>query len=98
MVIWRLRGNSMQTGIHPTDATPPTQGPYTHHRPTYRVVTHPDELSYSQHASPLSADTDDNDDDMDEDTRQRAIEEEMDRREVSIVTVPRRKLAVANPS
>ncbi|KAH9482635.1 hypothetical protein JR316_0004735 [Psilocybe cubensis] len=97
MMIWRLRGNSTQTDKHPTESTPP-QGPYTHHRPTYRVITHPDELSYSQHASPLSADTDDNDDMMDEDTRQRAIEEEMDRREVSIVTVPRRKLTVVNPS
>ncbi|KAI0307109.1 hypothetical protein B0F90DRAFT_1622168 [Multifurca ochricompacta] len=36
--------------------------------------------------------------DEDEDTRQRRIEDEMARRDVSIVTVPKRKLWVANPS
>lgn len=47
---------------------------------------------------PRSVETDDDDDDIDEDTRQRQIEEEMGRREVSIVTVPRRRLWITNPS
>ncbi|KAF8165358.1 hypothetical protein B0H34DRAFT_688877 [Crassisporium funariophilum] len=75
----------------------PSNGPYNHHRPPHRLSTHLDELSYP-HASPLNVDIEDDDDDIDEDTRQRAIEEEMERRDVSIVTVPRRKLWIANPS
>lgn len=39
----------------------------------------------------------DDDDDEDEESRQRRIEEEMSRRDVSIVTVPRRKLFLTNP-
>lgn len=73
------------------------EGPYTYHRPPYRLSTHVDEMSYL-HAGPMSVETDGNDDDVDEDTRQRVIEEEMERRDVSIVTVPRRKLWIANPS
>ena len=72
--------------------TPPTNGdgPYTYHRPPYRLSTHADEMTYV-HAAPMSVETDGNDDDeIDEDTRQRVIEEEMERRNVSIVTVPRR--------
>ena len=38
------------------------------------------------------------DDEEDEDTRQQRMEEEMNRRDVSIVTVPKRKLWIANPS
>jgi len=71
------------------------EGPYTYHQPPYRLSTHADELS---HGVPMSAETDDTDDDIDEATRQRVIEEEMERRDVSIVTVPRRKLWIANPS
>jgi len=41
---------------------------------------------------------DDPDDDEDEETRQRRIEGEMNRRDVSIVTVPKRKLWIANPT
>jgi len=41
---------------------------------------------------------DDPDDDEDEETRQQRIEGEMSRRDVSIVTVPKRKLWIANPS
>ena len=37
-------------------------------------------------------------DDEDEETRQHRIEDEMNRRDVSIVTVPKRKLWIANPS
>ncbi|KAK1224372.1 hypothetical protein PQX77_012668 [Marasmius sp. AFHP31] len=70
-------------------------GPYTHHFPPQRSAG-PDEFSY---AGPRSVETDfDDDPDEDEDTRQRRIESEMERREVSIVTVPKRKLLIANPS
>jgi hypothetical protein len=69
------------------------EGPYLH-QPVFHVATR-EELSY---ARPLSVTTDDDDDNIDEGTRQRMIEEEMERRDVSIVTVPRRRLLVANPS
>ncbi|KIL70075.1 hypothetical protein M378DRAFT_156128 [Amanita muscaria Koide BX008] len=74
---------------------PPTspRGPYFH-QPPYRAATR-EELAQ---ARPISLTTDDEDDHIDEDTRQRMIEEEMERRDVSIVTVPRRRLLVANPS
>jgi len=74
----------------PTD----TRGPYLH-QPLYRATGH-DDVSTSQ--GPRSVDTDDDDDDIDEDTRQRRMEEEMGRREVSIVTVPKRRLWITNPS
>lgn len=99
MLLWRLRGNApspISLGS-PSELLPAGQGPYTHHRPPYRAATHVDESSYF-HTTPLSVETDDNDDDLDEDTRQRLIEEEMERREVSIITVPRRRLLIANPS
>jgi len=67
-------------------------GPYLH-QPLYRAAA-TDEYSHSQAGQRSEAD----DDDIDEVTRQRIIEEEMDRREVSIVTVPKRRLWVANPS
>ncbi|KAF9259495.1 hypothetical protein L218DRAFT_908190 [Marasmius fiardii PR-910] len=70
-------------------------GPYIHHNPPHRTLG-PDDFSY---ASPRSAETDfDDDADEDEDIRQQRIESEMGRREVSIVTVPKRKLWIANPS
>ncbi|KAK2466201.1 hypothetical protein APHAL10511_001843 [Amanita phalloides] len=68
-------------------------GPYLHH-PPYRHATR-EEIAQ---ARPLSMTTDDEDDNVDEDTRQRMIEEEMERRDVSIVTIPRRKLWITNPS
>lgn len=74
----------------PTD----TRGPYLH-QPLYRATGH-DDVSTSQ--GPRSVQTDDDDDDIDEDSRQRRIEEEMGRREVSIVTVPKRRLWITNPS
>ncbi|KAF9476458.1 hypothetical protein BDN70DRAFT_882353 [Pholiota conissans] len=73
----------------------PEPGPYAHHRPPFRASAQLDEIPLAQ-ASPGSDDNDD--DDIDEDTRQRLIEEEMERRDVSIVTVPRRKLYLTNPS
>ena len=83
--------DNLANGITSTNG----EGPYTYHQPPYRVSTHADELS---HGAPMSAETDGTDDDIDEVTRQRVIEEEMERRDVSIVTVPRRKLWIANPS
>ncbi|KAG6332713.1 hypothetical protein ID866_6374 [Astraeus odoratus] len=77
--------------LFPTD----TRGPYLHH-PPYRATAH-DDITMTP-VGPRSVETDDYDDDIDEDTRQRQIEEEMGRREVSIVTVPRRRLWVTNPS
>ncbi|KAF9495666.1 hypothetical protein BDN71DRAFT_1447071 [Pleurotus eryngii] len=71
----------------PTD----NRGPYVHHQPTYRVA--PSDYSHG----PRSVETDD-DIDEDDDARQRQMEEEMSRRDVSIVTVPRRKLWITNPS
>ncbi|KAI6164850.1 hypothetical protein EDD17DRAFT_1558345 [Pisolithus thermaeus] len=67
--------------LFPTDA----RGPYLHH-PPYRAAP-PDDFSMTL-MGPRSVETDDDDDDIDEVTRQRQIEEEMGRREVSIVTVP----------
>jgi hypothetical protein len=72
-------------------------GPYVH-RPPFRAVNSPGPDD-SLPTGPRSVESDDDDDnDEDEDTRQRRIEDEMGRREVSIVTVPKRKLLIANPS
>jgi hypothetical protein len=82
-------------------------GPY-YHRPPYRAATsvgHENNTITSVGSrSPRTMSReigggagDDDDEDIDEDTRQQRIEEEMQRREVSIVTVPRRKLRVTNP-
>jgi hypothetical protein len=92
----RRQDNILDNDDHANGKTPPTngEGPYAYHRPPYRLSTPADELSPG---APLSVDTDGNDDDIDEDS-QRVIEEEMERRDVSIVTVPRRKLWIANPS
>ncbi|KAG7096979.1 hypothetical protein E1B28_004375 [Marasmius oreades] len=68
-------------------------GPYIHHNPPHRTAG-PEDFSY---VSPRSVE-DYDDADEDEDTRQQRIEGEMGRREVSIVTVPKRKLWIANPS
>ncbi|KAF8631955.1 hypothetical protein AX15_002116 [Amanita polypyramis BW_CC] len=93
VVIYRLRGKGSSADRPQNDQPPTHDGPYLHqlpHRPATR-----DEMA---HARPLSMTTDDDDDNIDEDTRQRMIEEEMERRDVSIVTVPRRRLWIANPS
>lgn len=99
--VWRLRGSHAAQNVESPGSppVPTTAGPYRHHRPSVRPAsTILDEQSHLH--SPLTVGTDDNDDDddMDEDTRQRLIEEEMERRDVSIVTVPRRKLILVNPS
>ncbi|KDQ64488.1 hypothetical protein JAAARDRAFT_166786 [Jaapia argillacea MUCL 33604] len=72
------------------------RGPYVHHQPQY-WTTGPDDVASSR-GGPRSAITDDEDEDEDEEVRQRRIEDEMNRRDVSIVTVPKRKLWVTNPS
>ena len=99
VMMYRLRGGNAsapdrQALRSPQNDQPSAhEGPYLHH-PPFRHATR-DELAQ---AGPRSITTDDEDDHIDEDTRQRMIEEEMDRRDVSIVTVPRRKLWIANPS
>ncbi|KAH8105963.1 hypothetical protein BXZ70DRAFT_405944 [Cristinia sonorae] len=75
------------------DSVPFPVGPYAHHQPPFRVASEHD-YPISSHGGHGSVE---DDDDMDEDTRQRTIEEEMNRREVSIVTVPKRKLFLTNP-
>ncbi|TFK28754.1 hypothetical protein FA15DRAFT_664799 [Coprinopsis marcescibilis] len=74
------------------DTIPPSaHGPYMHQPPYLRTVP----IDPAQ----FSDDPVDDEDDIDDETCQRMIEEEMDRRDVSIVTtVPKRKLWVANPS
>ena len=75
----------------PTDA----RGPYVHHQPPFRVAG-TDEISTS-HGVLRSPEDDDDEDDADEDVRQQRIEDEMARRDVSIITVPRKKLWITNP-
>ncbi|KAH9006759.1 hypothetical protein EDB86DRAFT_6106 [Lactarius hatsudake] len=68
------------------------RSPYLH-SPLFHTAAE-DTTSYAG----LRSETEELDSDEDEDTRQRRIEDEMARRDVSIVTVPKRKLWVANPS
>lgn len=67
------------------------RSPYLH-QPLFHAAE--DTMSYAG----LRSETEEIESDEDEDTRQRRIEDEMARRDVSIVTVPKRKLWVANPS
>ncbi|KAF9534342.1 hypothetical protein CPB83DRAFT_844074 [Crepidotus variabilis] len=99
--VWRIRSSPppplpIQSSTPDALKSPPptVAGPYARNRPTHRTATQAEEQSYLQ---AMSAE-DEGDDELDEDTRQRLIEQEMDRRDVSIVTVPRRKLQIANPS
>ena len=68
------------------------RSPYLH-QPLFHTAAE-DTTSYAA----LRSETEELESDEDEDTRQRRIEDEMARRDVSIVTVPKRKLWVANPS
>lgn len=104
VIISRLRARpSHATESHPPISTidqyplqPDPRGPYVHHQPPYRALG-ADDVSTSQ-GDPRSVENeDDEEDDDDEDARQRRIEDEMARREVSIITVPRRKLWITNP-
>ncbi|KAI0368139.1 hypothetical protein BV20DRAFT_948921 [Pilatotrama ljubarskyi] len=73
------------------------RGPYQHHQPPYRAALTVEQEYAASHSHCHSPDVDD-DDEEDEDTRQRRIEEELSRRDVSIVTVPKRRLYVLNPN
>jgi len=73
----------------------PNPSPYVH-QPPYRIAS--TAIDAMSHLSPRSIETSDFDEDVDDDTRQRIMEEELGRRDVSIVTVPKRKLWIANPS
>lgn len=78
-----------------------SSGPYLN-SPPFRSAALQEEDGYVAsrhgHLSSEAEGDEDADTDEDEDARQRRIEEEMSRREVSIVTVPKRKLWVVNPS
>ncbi|RXW25265.1 hypothetical protein EST38_g643 [Candolleomyces aberdarensis] len=94
MISRRKRGQPNVPPPVPSSPTPPpnsSHGPYLH-TPSF-TRTMPADMSSGRRRS-----AEDDDDDIDEDTRQRMIEAEMDRREVSIITMPKRKLWVANPS
>jgi|SRR5712672_37846 len=74
----------------PEPRSPYLQQPLFHTAPD-------DDLRSSSYAG-LRSETEEVESDEDEETRQRRIEDEMARRDVSIVTVPKRKLWVVNPS
>lgn len=74
------------------------RGPYTHHQPPFRsTVSPPGHDDTDLHEEPRSVESDE-DDEEDEDARQHRMEAEIGRRDVSIITVPKRKLWVTNPS
>jgi len=104
LAIVRLRGEDhlpspAEPPIPQPTPTPLSQanfGPYTYHQPPYRRV---EPLSDSERGSrfsrqPQSAMSDEEDED--DDDRQRQMEIEMARREVSVITVPKRRLVIAN--
>ncbi|KAJ7682812.1 hypothetical protein DFH06DRAFT_1278311 [Mycena polygramma] len=86
----RLRAEPRPTAPRPSlsDTLPETDDnvtfPYIHHRPAYRRAL------LSDPTGPQSADTDDEDDDR--------AEDEMRRRDISIITYPKRPLRITNPS
>jgi hypothetical protein len=71
------------------------RSPYLH-QPLFHSA--PEDDLHSASYAGLRSEPEELESDEDEDTRQRRIEDEMGRRDVSIVTVPKRKLWVANPS
>lgn len=74
---------------------PEPRSPYLH-QPLYHAAPE-DDLHSSSYAG-LRSEPEETSSDEDEETRQRRIEDEIARRDVSIVTVPKRKLWVVNPS
>ena len=75
----------------PNDPFPgDSRGPYVYHQPPYRRAVSTGEEEYMSSAGHVP--------DEDEEEEQRRIEQEMERRDVSIITVPKRKLWIANPS
>jgi len=77
-----------------TDPFQEPRNPYLHQPLFYPTAE--DDLHSASYAGLRSEPGEESDED--EETRQRRIEDEMGRRDVSIVTVPKRKLWVANPS
>ena len=77
--------------------TPDSRGPYLH-SPPFRAVQEDESYDLMSTGRQHEDGEDDPDDDEDEETRQQRMEGEMNRRDVSIVTVPKRKLWIANPS
>ncbi|KIJ56497.1 hypothetical protein M422DRAFT_22661 [Sphaerobolus stellatus SS14] len=81
----------------------PMASPYAYQQPSWRRAVSPledDRLTRTSHGrQTLDLDNaDDDDDDDDEIERQRRMEEELERRDVHIITVPRKRLWIANPS
>jgi hypothetical protein len=106
VLVHRYRTNPPASGRRPSSSADPlaaaadhvpiseSRRPYVHHQPPYRVAT----STGLDDASSAVRSIDTHDEDEDEDVTQQRIEDEIGRREVSIVTVPRRKLWIANPS
>ncbi|CCL99420.1 uncharacterized protein FIBRA_01438 [Fibroporia radiculosa] len=109
VIIARLRGDTPLPSPIPSrplstvgsEVPFPTEhgrSPYQHHHPPFRTTMSAGLDEYPTSISHGHGTTDvEDDDDEDEDTRQRRIEEELSRRDVSIVTVPKRKLFLTNP-
>jgi hypothetical protein len=96
-----LPGSPMdERGSNVFHAPTPGGGPYVYHQPLWRRAMSPEEDITTSHGGnhTLEPDDPDDDDDDDDDDRQRRMEEELERRDVNIVTVPRRKLWITNPS
>jgi hypothetical protein len=98
VIINRLRDPPVP---QPSVISPPTayaesamNGPYQH-QPSYRLAQDSEYPTSVSHGGITVED--DDDDDVDEETRQRRIEEEINRRDVNIVTVPKRRLFLMNP-
>jgi len=101
VLLSRLRGqqeNPYESAATPSQSRPLSpadpQGPYMH-QPLSHIAPEDGYISPVRHEHAASEEPDS---DEDEDTRQRRIEDEMARRDVSIVTVPKRKLWITNPS
>ncbi|KAH9965875.1 hypothetical protein BC827DRAFT_1315587 [Russula dissimulans] len=74
---------------------PEPRSPYLH-QPLFHTA--PDDDVRSSSYAGLRSEIEEIESEEDEETRQRRIEDEIGRRDVSIVTVPKRKLWVVNPS
>lgn len=106
IAFYRLRGQP-HSSVDPTPEEPATDdhtesqlfpsngnSPYTYHQPSWRRAVSPD----GSHGRPTAETDVDDDDDEDEASRQRRMEDELERRDVHIVTVPRKRLWITNPS
>lgn len=92
----RLHPQTSDVSNTPSTPTPVLHtpaSPYTHHQPPFRTAAVSDDVAVAIR----SVETDTHND-VDEFTAQRMMEEEMGRRDVSIITIPKRKLWIANPS